>query len=152
MLFSESRNRKVVSSSDAATVGKVARFVVDPVLRQVVALELKKTQDGDLLRWSDITAFGTDAVTVAGADAIGSATPEVRELAAKHRRILGKRLLTSAGDELGEVADVAFDPETGALSSLVPDRGEEVSASRLLGVGSYAVVVRLADEPPTSPA
>jgi sporulation protein YlmC with PRC-barrel domain len=142
MLFSESRNRKVVSSSDAATVGKVARFVVDPVARQVVALELRKTDGGDLLRWGDITAFGTDAVTVPGHDAIGTATPDVAELAAKDRRILGKRLLTTAGDELGTVDDVAFDPGTGSLSSLVPDRGPEVSASRLLGVGSYAVVVR----------
>jgi len=145
MLFSEAKNRKVVSSSDAATVGKVARFVVDPALRQVVALELRKTDDGDLLRWADISAFGTDAVTVAGAGAIGTATSEIQELADKHRRILGKRLLTSAGDELGEVADVAFDPQTGTLESLVLDKGHEVSASRLLGVGTYAVVVRTED-------
>jgi sporulation protein YlmC with PRC-barrel domain len=142
MLFSDARNRKVVASSDAATVGKVARFVVDPALRRVVALELKKTDDGDLLLWSDITAFGSDAVTVSDAGRIGDGTPETKELAAKHRRVLGKRLLTTAGDELGRVDDVAFDPESGALSSLVPDRGPEVSAARLVGVGSYAVVVR----------
>jgi uncharacterized protein YrrD len=110
-----------------------------------VGIELKKTQDGDTLRWSDITAFGADAVTVTGPDKIGDGGESLRALAGKPHRVLGKRLLTSTGDELGKVADVDFDPASGALAALHVDDDSVVDASRLLGIGSYAVVVR--DEP-----
>lgn len=145
MLFSDARNRKVVSSSDAATIGKISRFVVDPDRRAVVALELKKTDDGDVLRWSDITAFGTDAVTVTDATKIGTGGDDIATFADKHHRVLGKQVLSTVGDRLGEVDDVAFEPESGLLTALALDNGTEVAASRLLGIGSYAVVVA-ADE------
>ncbi len=145
MLFSEGKGRKVVSSSTATTVGKVSRFVVDPATRAVVGVELKKTEDGDMLRWADITAFGVDAVTVTGPDKIGDGGESVQALAGKAHRLLGKRVLTSTGDELGKVADVDFDPLSGALVALHVDDQSVVDASRLLGIGSYAVVVR--DEP-----
>lgn len=145
MLFSEAKKHKVVSSSSAATVGKVSSFLVDPVTRSVLAMKLKKTEDGDFLRWSDITAFGVDAVTVTGADKIGDGGDDVKELSGKHHRVLGKRLLSSAGDELGKVEDVDFDPSTGALVALLAGTETVVAAERLLGIGSYAVVVR--DEP-----
>ncbi len=146
MLFSEAKGRKVVSSSTAATVGKVSRFVVDPGSRAVVGIELKKkTEHGDTLRWVDITAFGSDAVTVTGPEKIGDGGESVKALSGKAHRVLGKRVLTSTGDELGEVTDVDFDPASGALTALVVDKDSEVEASRLLGVGSYAVVVRDAE-------
>jgi uncharacterized protein YrrD len=142
MLFSDAKGRKVVSSATAATVGKVSRFVVDPATRAVVAVELKKTDSGDVLRWSDITAFGADAVTVADQGRIGDGGEDVKALSDKAHRVLGKRVLTSTGDELGKVDDVDFDPQSGALTALLVDKGDEVAATRLLGVGSYAVVVR----------
>jgi sporulation protein YlmC with PRC-barrel domain len=145
MLFSDAKGRKVVSSSDAATVGKVSRFLVDPALRAVVAVELKKSDTGDVLRWSDITAFGTDAVTVTDATKLGDGGPAVQALSGKDHRVLGKRVLTSGGDELGKLEDVDFDPQSGALTALLVSSGADVAAERLLGVGSYAVVVR--DEP-----
>ncbi|MEP7088544.1 MAG: PRC-barrel domain-containing protein [Nocardioidaceae bacterium] len=145
MLFSEAKKHKVVSSSSAATVGKVSSFLVDPVTRSVLAMRLKKTEDGHFLRWSDITAFGVDAVTVTGADKIGDGDDDVKELSGKDHRVLGKRLLSSAGDELGKVEDVDFDPATGALVALLAGTETVVAAERLLGIGSYAVVVR--DEP-----
>jgi sporulation protein YlmC with PRC-barrel domain len=145
MLFSDAKGRKVVSSSDAATVGKVSRFVVDPGLRAVVAVELKKSDTGDVLRWSDITAFGADAVTVTDATKLGDGGPDVQALSGKDHRVLGKRVLTSGGDELGKLEDVDFDPQSGALTALLVSSGADVAAERLLGVGSYAVVVR--DEP-----
>jgi sporulation protein YlmC with PRC-barrel domain len=145
MLFSDAKGRKVVSSATAATVGKVSRFVVDPATRAVVALELKKTDGGDVLRWSDITAFGADAVTVADQGRIGDGGEDVKALSDKAHGVLGKRVLTSSGDELGKVDDVDFDPRSGGLTALLVDNGDEVTAGRLLGVGSYAVVVR--DDP-----
>ena len=145
MLFSKAKRHKVVSSSTAATVGRVSGFVVDPTTRAVVAVSLKKTEAGDHLRWGDITAFGEDAVTVTDEARIGDGGPEVQALAGKDHKVLGKRVLTSGGDELGKVDDVDFDPVTGTITSIVLGKGAkggDVAGTRLLGVGSYAVVVR----------
>ncbi len=140
MLFSEAKGRKVVSTSTAETVGVVKGFVIDPSTRSVVALRLKKTASGDTLRWDALTAFGVDAVTVEAADRVTEADAEVAALADKAHRVLGKLVLTTGGDELGEVSDLDVDPATGALDALVLASGQ-VAGSRLVGVGSYAVVV-----------
>lgn len=140
MRFSEAKGRKVVSTSTAETVAVVDGFVVDPGRRSVLALHLRKSQSGDTLRWSDLNAFGADAVTVAGTDALSEAGEDVEALRGKAHDVLGKRVLSASGDELGSVVDVEFDPASGSLVALV--LGEtEVDASRLVGVGSYAVVV-----------
>jgi sporulation protein YlmC with PRC-barrel domain len=140
MRFSEARVRKVVSTSTAAKVGKVEGFVVDPRARAVLALELRKTTSGEVLRWADVEAFGTDDVTVVTDDAITEAGEQVTALLGKDHRLVGKRVLSTAGDELGTVDDVEFEPSSGAVTLLVLDHGE-VAGVRLRGVGSYAVVV-----------
>lgn len=139
--FSDANGRKVVSTSSAETVGKVDGFVVDPVTRSVIALEIKKSESGDVLLWQDIAGFGDDAVTVASADKVIDATPAVDALQGKDHEIKGKRVLTTSGLELGKVKDVDFDPQTGAIT-LLTLKGHEVPGSALTGVGSYAVIVQ----------
>lgn len=140
-LFSQAWGRQVVSTSTADTVGTVHDFIVDPASRSVVAVLCKKTADGDTLRWADITAFGDDAVIVADGGVIGRADETVSRLTGKDHRVLGKRVLTTRGADIGKVVDVEFDHESGAIASLLLD-DEQVGGARLLGVGSYAVVVR----------
>ena len=142
MLFSEGHGHKVVSTGSAETVGRVDDFVVDPSTQQVVAVLLKKTpdKDVDVLLWGDIQAFGQDAVTVTGADSLSRATEQTTALTGKTHELVGKRTLSSAGDELGKVRDVEFDDASGAITGiLLKDSG--IEGSRLVGVGSYAVVV-----------
>ncbi|MHA3702102.1 PRC-barrel domain-containing protein [Jatrophihabitans sp. YIM 134969] len=139
--FSDANGRKVVSTSSAETVGKVDGFVVDPVTRSVVALEIKKAESGDVLLWRDIAGFGEDAVTVADAGAIIDAPPEIDALQGKDHELKGKRVLTVTGVDLGKVKDVDFDAQTGALTMLTL-KGHEIHGSALTGVGSYAVVVQ----------
>jgi sporulation protein YlmC with PRC-barrel domain len=139
MLFSEASGRKVVSTATAETVGKIDGFVVDPRTRAVIAVEVKKAS-GHVILWPDILAFGVDAVTVTGVDQIGDATAEVTALSGKEHRLLTKRVLSTLGDELGKVDDIEFEPESGQLVSLhVAD--DQIAATRLIGIGSYAVVV-----------
>lgn len=141
MRFSAASGHKVVSTSTAETVGKVDAFVVDPATRAVVALTLKKTDDGDTPRWSNITAFGADAVTVSGAEKVTRPPADVSPLLGKEHELVGNRVLSSLGDELGKIDDVDFDPASGAVMSLILS-GEEVAGDRLVGVGRYAVVVK----------
>jgi uncharacterized protein YrrD len=141
MRFSEASGRKVVSTTTAASVGKIDEFVVDASGPSVVALGLKKTDSGDTLRWTDITAFGADAVTVESAERITAAGDDIAPLLEKSNHVLKKLVLSTAGDELGKVADVDFDPMTGQVTALILDTGE-IAAKRLIGIGSYAVVVQ----------
>jgi sporulation protein YlmC with PRC-barrel domain len=140
MRFSEATGRKVVSTTSAETVGKIAGFVVDPERRAVVAIELKKTDSGDILIWSDIIGFGADAVTVKDTGAITDASSGIDALLGKDHHLLGKRILSSTGDELGEVDDVEFDSESGTVEALIFADGR-IAGADLIGVGSYAVVV-----------
>jgi sporulation protein YlmC with PRC-barrel domain len=141
MLFSEAKGRRVVSISTAETLGQVDEFLVDPGRRAVVAIHLKKAKGGNTLLWPDILAFGADAVTVSGPEKIAQAAGDVALLAGKDHRLVGKRVLTTAGEELGEVADVDIDHEFGTVTSVLLHEGA-LEGERLVGVGSYAVVVK----------
>lgn len=141
MRFSDAKGHKVVDKSTASTVGQVRGLLVDPESRSVAALRLKKTDRGNVLRWSDLTAFGIDAITIGDSAAITELDDELEAFRGKRRRLLKKRVLTTGGDELGEVADVEFDPDTGTLTTILLQDGE-VAADRLVGIGSYAVVVQ----------
>lgn len=136
MRFTEALKRDVVATSSASSIGRVTGFVVDPRRQQVVALRIGKA-DHDTLAWSDVTAFGVDAVTVDSTDRLRSAEagPE-----ADQTDLLGHRVLDDHGVEHGTVQDVEFDPDTGQLRYLLTS-SEEVDGSRLHGVGSWAAVI-----------
>ncbi|MFJ2768984.1 PRC-barrel domain-containing protein [Streptomyces sp. NPDC087300] len=140
MLFSRTLGCPVLSASDASRVGTVAGLVVDPEHASISALRLTGVSSGgDVIPWSDVHAVGPDAVVVealAAARFTSAAAPEVHNP-------LGKRLLTELGDLVGTVRDIAFDPESGAVGTLHTSRGEQVPGSGLLGLGSYAVVIRV---------
>ena len=138
--FSEADGRKVVSTTTAETVGKIHGFVVDIRGPRVAALQLKKTDSGDTLRWTDITAFGADAVTVPDAATIVEAGEDLAPLLDKRNHLLKKRVLSTVGDELGTVKDVEFDPATGDVIAV--HVGEtSIPGKSLIGIGHYAVVV-----------
>jgi sporulation protein YlmC with PRC-barrel domain len=141
MRFSDALGRKIVSLATAETVGTLGEFVVDPATQRVVALGISKSKTGDTLRWDSIEAFGPDAVTVRAADRIADADSNVANLSGKDHHFIGKRVLATIGDELGHLDDVDFDADSGVLRTLVVS-GREIDATRLVGVGSYAVVVK----------
>lgn len=140
MRFSEASGRQVVSQSTAQTVGHVAGFVIDPQSHSVVAVTLKKTHQGDTVLWSDLSAFGVDAVTVPDAEVIIAASDAVAALTGKDHRLVGKRVLNTDGEDLGKVTDAEFDPATGRLTALVL-KNDTVGGDRLIGIGSYAAIV-----------
>ncbi|MDI1289417.1 MAG: PRC-barrel domain-containing protein [bacterium] len=124
----------------AEAIGHIDGFVVDPQTSTIVALAVKKAAEGDTLEWSSINSFGVDAVTVSDAGAVGNASSRVQALLGKDHGISAKRVLTTQGDEIGTVSDVEFDPASGRIDSLVL-QGRDVDGERIVGIGSYAVVV-----------
>ena len=142
MRVKETRKRDVVATADAETIGRVADFVIDPDQVRVSALRLDKVEgDDEYVSWDDLQAFGQDVVTVPSRDVLRPAAGPREEKVGKDFGVLGKRVLTDAGRELGEVTDIEFDPETGTVTALLTER-EQVAGDRLRGIGSYAVVVR----------
>lgn len=142
MLFSEARKHDVVSTATANRVARVDGFVVTVGPPRVTLLRLGKVSgDGSLLSWDDLQGFGPDAVTVADEAAIRRPADEYEQRAdSRDLEILGKRVLTERGDELGEITDVEFDPDNGEVTGLLL-RDESVAGHRLIGVGAYAAVV-----------
>lgn len=142
MLASSVPEHPVVSTRDATTVARLDSVVIDPARAAVAALRLRGVgRRGRTLDWRDVLAFGPDAVTVESAEVFGDPDGRVRELLDRDWDLLGKRLLSDAGVELGTVTDVEFDPVTGSVVSVIGTNGT-IPGDRLVGCGSYAVVVR----------
>ena len=144
MLFSQARKRDVVNTATATKVARVDGFVVLPGPARVALLRLGKVSGaGTLLGWDDVQGFGPDAVTVATDAVIRPARDALEQRAEDNDlEILGKRVLTERGTELGTVTDVDFDPETGAVTTLIT-KTETIAGERLIGLGGYAVVVSI---------
>ena len=99
MRFREGHGHTVVSTDTAETIGRVDAYVVDPAARAVVALRLGKVRgDRAYLSWTDLRAFGPDAVTTDSADRLRDAAGESEEHAASSDlQLIGKLVLTNSG-------------------------------------------------------
>jgi uncharacterized protein YrrD len=148
MRFTEIHGRKVVSLADAETLGRVDRYVIDPGKQAVVALRLSKVKgDACFLSWADLHAFGADAVTVDDASRLRPAADEAEERAAsKELQVIGKLVLGTSGTVLGKGEDVEMDGESGAIVAVDLGEAGTVAGDRIIGLGSYALVV--SDAPP----
>ncbi len=142
MRFNDSTDRKVVSLSNAETIGKISRFVIDVKTRKVSAVRLRKTNDKhrEFLMWDSITAFGDDALTVADPGVLEAGDETLQALSDKHHQLIGKLALSTGGDELGVVSDVQFDAASGMLEQ-IHYTGGAARGDALIGIGSYAAVI-----------
>jgi len=141
VLFTEARQRQVVTTSDEEAVGRIDRFVVHPDEQRVGSFRLDNVADMQrYLSYRNIEDFGDEQVTVSHAKVLRLPDGPREEKIRRDYGMLGKRILTDTGHELGKVVDVAFDPGDGSITAIVLEDGE-VAGDRLLGVGPYAVVV-----------
>lgn len=146
--FRQAYGRKVVSRASAQDLGTVSHLLVDIDERRITAVTVGRGKKARLVDWAQLTGFGPDAVMVSNEGALRAAVDD-RERAGVggELEMLGKRALTTRGNELGTVDDVRFDPGSGAVEVLViADR--EIPAGSLLGSGPYAVVLDGSEEPP----
>ncbi len=147
MRWKQAMKRDVVDTEKAETIGKLSGMVADPSSAKIVAMVV-----GDqIISWTDANGIGADAVTVASADML-----RLPESDLEIRSVEGatdptsKQVLTEDGHDIGSVADIEFDPESGAILQLVLG-DDEIAGSRLIGIGSYAVIVASPDRASASP-
>lgn len=139
--------RKVISRASAEGLGVIAHLLIDPEGRSVAGLVLGKGKKAQLVDWSQISGFGPDAVVVGDEAAMRPPADERERRAARgDLELVGKRALSEAGNELGLLDDITFDPASGALDVLRIG-GTELPAASLLGGGSYAAVLRIDPDP-----
>ncbi len=139
--FLRSAGRKVISRASAQELGVVGHLLVDCDTLTIAALTIGKGKKAQLVDWAQVSGFGPDAVMVIDEGSLRSpATERERNAADGKLELVGKRVLSEIGNELGTLDDVSFEPSTGALEVLrVANRDFE--ASTLLSSGSYAVVL-----------
>ncbi|QTD99830.1 PRC-barrel domain-containing protein [Streptomyces cyanogenus] len=137
MLFSQAFGLPVITADDATSVGKVADLTVDAHDATVAAVRLSGAADRAELAWSAVEAVGPDAVIVRSR----VTAEQGQDRVPAHHRALGSRVLTEHGVEHGTVRDIAFDPVSGRILTLYTALGE-IAGARLMGLGSYAMVVR----------
>lgn len=137
MRWSEALGREVVDTSTAEAVGKVDALVVDPDDSSITGMVI-----GDkIVSWADTGGIGSDAVTVSCSETLRAPRTATEEGAAHGRtRPLAKPIFTEHGYTLGELADIEFDPVTGAVQQLITG-DDHIAGSRLMGAGSFAVIV-----------
>jgi sporulation protein YlmC with PRC-barrel domain len=138
--FTAVSGRKVVSQTSAEELGEVAHIVIDVKRHTVASLIVGKGRKALVLDWDQVSGLGPDAVMVADESALHAPRDDHENAAADGKlELIGKRALNDVGNDLGEISDVRFDPETGIIESLVLGEREEAPDS-LLGAGSYAAV------------
>lgn len=137
MRWKEAVGLKVVDTTTADRVGKVEGLVADPGTATVVAVIV----DDQVVSWSDGGGLGKDAFTLKGADMLRAPESDLERLTIDGAGDpLGKTVITEEGVDIGVVDDIDFDSQTGVIEGLILS-DDEIKGSRLVGIGSFAVMV-----------
>jgi sporulation protein YlmC with PRC-barrel domain len=141
--LASARDRRVVNRETAETVGKVKRVLIEPASARAVALELSGARtEQSIVAWSDLAGFGPDAVVVPSGQVLRGPRDALEEdFVAGRSEILGKRVLTDAGELLGELKDVDLEDPSGEVRAFELDRGDTIRVGRMVAVGPYAVII-----------
>jgi uncharacterized protein YrrD len=140
--FFHAEGTPVYSKSSADQVGRVVRFVVDAHARRIAAVHVagrrRRTQLAD---WANVVGFGPDAVVIDDGGRLRSPGSEYEERVTRGRLDLrGRRVLTSAGFDIGPLTEVDFDEASGVIERLETARAR-IRGAGLRAIGSYAVIV-----------
>lgn len=146
--FKHSAGRKVVSRSSAKELGTVSHLLVDAQQQRIAAVVIGRGNKAQLVEWAQVSGFGPDAVMVVDDGAFRPPADDRERAAAEGKlELVGKRVLSERGNELGELDDVTFDPDTGTVEELLIGDRRVQAAGSLLGCGSYAAVLAESEDP-----
>lgn len=127
------RKQKVVDTSTAETIGRVTGVTIDTSTSAIAGVTIKGRHSG-VIPFPEVIGFTSDAVTVPDASVVVEDVESLPTDSDAYR----SRLLDDAGNELGKVEDLGVD-EDGRIVWV--SAGGTNHPGRLLGIGSYAVVI-----------
>ena len=133
----------VVAIDNAEEIGSVKHFVVSADGRRIERLHIDgRKKKAVFAEWGDLESFGGDRVMVRSSSAPSESDDDRdRGAASGDVSLLGSRVLDTAGFEHGEVADASFDATSGEITGILTSAGDEVPATAIRSLGSYALVV-----------
>jgi uncharacterized protein YrrD len=141
-----SLGRPIISESSAHELGRVKDLAVDAEARSVNAVLVEGGGKGTLVDWSEVSAFGEDAVMVKRDDDAHEPRDDAQSRALDGDfAVLGKLVLSNRGNACGHVEDLEFNASTGQLEAVRTDSGS-VDPARLVGIGTYAVIIEAAED------
>ncbi|MDQ3448917.1 MAG: PRC-barrel domain-containing protein, partial [Chloroflexota bacterium] len=115
--------KDVLSLADGIRIHSVKDLIIGEENDCVVALLV---DEGGLLSGSTVVpieavhSFGKDAVVIADAGAVVAASsyPKVHAIIDRKDSLLGKKVVTTEGEELGKIGDMYFDETNGRILGL----------------------------------
>lgn len=142
----------VVHAASGRELGRVTEWLLDGDGEVIVAFVAEGggwLPQKNIFAFRDILGMGNDAVIVAREGVPPQGEPPAVD-GHPTNRVLGKRVLTASGDELGVVEDILFDEGTGKVtgwrlsSGLIDDilSGRPVMEQQpLLSIGEDALII-----------
>jgi sporulation protein YlmC with PRC-barrel domain len=131
----ETMGKPAIDRGSAERLGELRHTVVDASSRAVVDLVVGHGRKVAFVDWAQ-ASLGPDALIVQSSR---SPTDDESRDVDGARDPLDKRVLSDQGIEIGVVVDVTIDDD-GRVREITTTEGS-ITGDRLLGVGSYAVVV-----------
>lgn len=107
----------IMNLANGEIVGRVKDILFDPISHQFIGIEV----DGSWLKgsrkicFSDFAGIGEDAITIAEDSVIKKVLIE-EETAVTEDTLIGSRVVTKNGNELGTIADIILDFDTGNIT------------------------------------
>ncbi|HKV83941.1 MAG TPA: PRC-barrel domain-containing protein [Ktedonobacterales bacterium] len=152
MLASELNGRAVVTLSEAENVGHVDDVLFDPALRQVLGFRVKQSAHGatETAPRGAVTSVGRDAVMIPDPQTL-NVEERFAELAgaATLKQARGMRLVSEAGEVVGQVEDIELDDAasvvtayvlSGSLWERMRHTQPRVAADKVLRVGAGGIM------------
>jgi uncharacterized protein YrrD len=141
-LFSHVTGRPVVAADTAETIGSVKGFVLDRSGRTIDAIHIDgRGKRAIVLPWSAVNSFGSDAVMASSGDDPEAISNDHEKSAVTGAvTLIGARVLTTAGLDIGTIDDVEFETDSGSVVRVVTAQGP-IEPSRFRSLGSFALVV-----------
>ena len=134
--------REAVSRTSAENLGEIKDAVVDIATRKVIAWQVGKGRKASVVEQGHVVGIGDAAVMVDDDASVREPQDDVEAQTLKgHRSLLKSLVLNDSGDSLGEVTDADIDTASAAIVA-VQVGDQRIEAARLLGFGTYSLVVR----------
>lgn len=110
----------VITRDGGEKMGKIEDLVLDRQGSRVLGILLDEAgwfREARVVAWPSFRVIGLDAVIIDDEASVKKASdvPEMSEVLDKGNVLVGIRIETSEGRELGKIEDFYFDPETGIV-------------------------------------
>jgi len=145
----------IISLKEGQQIGFVRNLVIDPKAKAVAAFIVDPKgffKEQRIIPFNRVVSIGENAITVSTESQVEKATnlPDILELLKEKAAIIGIKVMTASGKNLGQIEEFYIDPDDGAITCLDISDGKieglfngkaRLQAEDILTIGTDVVVV-----------